>query len=329
MQLSPQSLQCHQTLLALSQDQQSYAFNSQQQRCDPAFGDSQHRLIIISECLTLELIQQVLSRLQLPDSLMFRLPARNTQLSLQSAQILLPEGCEIEKNAMAALATHLGVELALVSYAPVLATPGLLLMDMDSTMIDCECIDDIAELAGVGAKVSEVTERAMQGELDFAESLIHRVACLQGASLDILEQVRLTLPINPGMSELLRMLKLNGWRVALASGGFSYFADYLKTRLGLDAAVANQLQHQQGQLTGRVTGAIVDAQVKADTLLDLAAQFEIAPQQTVAMGDGANDLTMMDAAQLGVAYHAKPVVAAQASARIERYGLNTLLHLLG
>ncbi|MBN7827478.1 phosphoserine phosphatase SerB [Bowmanella dokdonensis] len=220
------------------------------------------------------------------------------------------------------------LELNLLGERPVLSRPGLLVMDMDSTVIEMECIDEIARLAGVGDEVSQVTELAMQGKLDFAQSLTRRVACLKGADQAIIQQVRDALPLMPGLERLIRVLKSHGWKVAIASGGFTFFADYLKERLSLDAAVSNLLEVQEGKLTGRVSGEIVDAKVKASTLKALAERFSVPLTQTLAMGDGANDLKMMDAAGLGVAYKAKPVVLDQAGAAIRFGGLDEALYLL-
>lgn len=225
-------------------------------------------------------------------------------------------------------AEEYSVELCLVNKTPSLTEPGLLLMDMDSTVIAVECIDEIAELAGVGEQVSAVTAQAMHGKLDFADSLRTRVACLAGANSDILHQVRNALPLMPGVANLVCILKQYQWKVAIASGGFSYFADYLRDRLDLDAAVANGLAIEGGRLTGKVHGDIVDAKVKAQTIVDLAEKWLIPGHQTIAMGDGANDLLMMNAAALGVALHAKPIVRQQADIAIRWSSLDSLLWVL-
>ncbi|AWB68955.1 phosphoserine phosphatase SerB [Saccharobesus litoralis] len=211
---------------------------------------------------------------------------------------------------------------------PTINQPGLLLMDMDSTTIKIECIDEIAKLAGVGEEVAAVTEMAMQGKLDFAESLRGRVGTLAGSDESIIAQVKDNLPLMHGLTRLIAVLKQHNWRIAIASGGFTYFADKLKDDLGLDAAVANTLEIVDGKLTGQVLGGIVDAQVKADTLGELAQQFGIDAKQTVAMGDGANDLVMMAAASLGVAFEAKPLVQEKADVAINFYGLDALLYIL-
>ena len=239
--------------------------------------------------------------------------------------------CEEVSKARAqlvSLTTAHGFEAAIVANAPSLSAPGLLVMDMDSTTIEIECIDEIAKLAGVGEKVAEVTELAMQGKLDFSQSLHQRVATLADAPESILASVAENLPLMQGLTTLVTQLKSYHWRVAIASGGFTYFADYLKDTLGLDAAYANTLEIVDGKLTGKVLGEVVDAQKKADVLVELAAQQNIAPEQTVAMGDGANDLVMMAAAQLGVAYKAKPLVLAKADSSISHTGLDCMLHWL-
>ncbi|NTS77554.1 phosphoserine phosphatase SerB [Catenovulum sp. SM1970] len=221
-----------------------------------------------------------------------------------------------------------GKEVWHLAARPTLKQPGLLLMDMDSTTIKIECIDEIAKLAGVGEEVAEVTELAMQGKLDFAESLRGRVATLKNADESIIAQVRSNLPLMHGLERLVKVLKQHDWRVAIASGGFTYFADQLKDDLGLDASVANTLEIKDGKLTGQVLGGIVDAQVKADTLEKLAKEFGIEMSQTVAMGDGANDLVMMNAANLGVAFEAKPLVQEKADVAINTHGLDALLAIL-
>ncbi len=203
------------------------------------------------------------------------------------------------------LAHDAGLDVAPLGKIPHLRTPGLLVMDMDSTAIQ---IDEIAKLAGTGEMVAEVTERAMRGELDFTASLRSRVGTLQGADASILHQVRDGLPLMPGLTQLVLKLETLGWKVAIASGGFTFFADYLRDRLHLTAAVANELEIVDGKLTGHVVGDIVDAQYKAATLLRLAQEYDIPLAQTVAIGDGANDLPMIKAAGLGIAYHAKPKV---------------------
>lgn len=226
------------------------------------------------------------------------------------------------------LAHEAGLDVAPLGKIPHLRTPGLLVMDMDSTAIQIECIDEIAKLAGTGEMVSEVTERAMRGELDFTASLRQRVATLKGADANILRQVRDELPLMPGLVQLVLKLETLGWKVAIASGGFTFFAEYLRDKLRLTAVVANELEIRDGVLTGEVLGDIVDAQYKANTLRLLAEKYAIPAEQTVAIGDGANDLPMIKAAGLGIAYHAKPKVNEQTEVTIRHADLIGVLCIL-
>lgn len=290
------------------------------------------QLIVSSQSLTLEQLAMIARQLASAVKLgSFRLHAHSglitgTAISFDvesvdaSAQTLhdLLDG--------AAKACH--CEVALRGNTPVLTQPGLLVMDMDSTVIQIECIDEIAKLAGLGEQVAAVTEKAMRGELDFAESLRSRVGCLNGVEVSQLKQIRDSIPLMPGLQNLLQVLKQHGWKIAIASGGFTYFAGYLENRLGLDASRANVLEEEDGKLTGRVVGDIVDAQVKAETVEELARRWDIPMTQTVAMGDGANDLKMMGVAALGIAFEAKPVVNAQANVAIRYSGLDALLTYL-
>nr|WP_279573173.1 phosphoserine phosphatase [Volucribacter amazonae] len=244
--------------------------------------------------------------------------AENEVILLQQA--LQPEWVE--------LAHQLGLDIAPIDFIPRLSQAGLLVMDMDSTAIQIECIDEIAKLAGTGEQVAEITAQAMRGELDFEQSLRQRVATLANAPVAILSQVQKHLPLMPGLVESVKLLQKNGWKIAIASGGFTYFADYLKETLGLDYAVSNQLEIQGGKLTGEVKGEVVTAQYKADTLVQLAKQYELDLANTVAIGDGANDLAMMAVAGLGVALHAKPKVQQQAKIVINFADFSGLLCVL-
>ena len=220
------------------------------------------------------------------------------------------------------------VDIAKLDFSPKLSQAGLLVMDMDSTAIQIECIDEIAKLAGVGELVSAITESAMRGELDFEQSLRRRVATLKGAPESILQQVRENLPLMPGLVETIQTLQKYGWKTAIASGGFTYFADYLKALLQLDFAASNQFDIEDGKLTGLVKGDVVDAQYKAKTLQRLLEEYGINSQHSIAIGDGANDLAMMNVAGLGVAFHAKPKVQQQAQIVVNFADLTALLCLL-
>ena len=225
-------------------------------------------------------------------------------------------------------AHDLEVDIAKLDFSPKLSQAGLLVMDMDSTAIQIECIDEIAKLAGVGELVSAITESAMRGELDFEQSLRRRVGTLKGASESILQQVRENLPLMPGLVETIETLQKYGWKTAIASGGFTYFADYLKALLQLDFAASNQFDIEDGKLTGLVKGDVVDAQYKAKTLQHLLEEYGIDSQYSIAIGDGANDLAMMNVAGLGVAFHAKPKVQQQAQIVVNFADLTALLCLL-
>ena len=225
-------------------------------------------------------------------------------------------------------AHDLEVDIAKLDFSPKLSQAGLLVMDMDSTAIQIECIDEIAKLAGVGELVSAITESAMRGELDFEQSLRRRVGTLKGAPESILQQVRENLPLMPGLVETIQTLQKYGWKTAIASGGFTYFADYLKALLQLDFAASNQFDIEDGKLTGLVKGDVVDAQYKAKTLQRLLEKYGIDSQYSIAIGDGANDLAMMNVAGLGVAFHAKPKVQQQAQIVVNFADLTALLCLL-
>ncbi len=205
---------------------------------------------------------------------------------------------------------------------------GLVVMDMDSTLISIECIDEIADMQGLKPQVAAITESAMQGEIDFAESLRRRVALLKGLDESALLRVYdERLKLNPGAEAMMAEFKQHGVKTLLVSGGFVFFTKRLKERLGLDFAHANELEIVNGKLTGEVSGKIMDAQGKADWLNRIRVELELKPQQVIAMGDGANDLKMMAEAGISVAYHAKPVVRAQASYALNFVGLDGLVNL--
>ncbi|MFC3031927.1 phosphoserine phosphatase SerB [Pseudoalteromonas fenneropenaei] len=226
------------------------------------------------------------------------------------------------------VAKQYSLQAVLIDNPPTILQPGLLVMDMDSTAITIECIDEIARLANVYDEVAAVTKAAMAGQLAFSESLYQRVAKLKGIELSLLDTIRFDLPLMPGITELCARLKQHGWRLAIASGGFTLFAEQLREVLQLDDVVANELEFDGSELSGRVLGAVVDAEKKRETLAALRTKYAIPNGQTVAMGDGANDLLMMAEAALGVAVHGKEKVVTEADAAICHGSLTQLLYLL-
>jgi phosphoserine phosphatase len=205
----------------------------------------------------------------------------------------------------------------------------LVCFDMDSTLIQAEVIDKLAELAGVGDEVKAITESAMQGEIDFNESFKRRMSLLKGLSEEVLQEVAENLPITKGAHRLISTLKSYGFKTAILSGGFTYFGKYLQKELGIDYVHANQLEIKDGILTGGYLGDIVDGNKKAEYLKEIAEKEGIDINQTIAVGDGANDLPMIDLAGLGIAFHAKPKVKENAQSSISSIGLDGVLYLLG
>ena len=206
----------------------------------------------------------------------------------------------------------------------------LFVTDMDSTLITIECIDEIADMQGLKAEVSAITEAAMRGEMDFRESLTRRVALLEGLPEEALARVfDERLQFNPGAEALIAGLKQAGIVTVLVSGGFTYFTNRLQKQLGFDYAVANELEIRGGKLTGKVKGDIVDGEAKRHTLQLVRRHHGFAPETVIAAGDGANDLPMLHEAGVGIAYHAKPVVRAQATYALNHCGLDGILNLLG
>ncbi|MET0013628.1 MAG: phosphoserine phosphatase SerB [Sedimenticola sp.] len=205
----------------------------------------------------------------------------------------------------------------------------LIVFDMDSTLIQVEVIDELAKAAGVGDQVAEITEAAMRGEIDFKESFRRRMALLEGLDESVLQGIADTLPITEGAERLIGSLKKLGYRIGILSGGFTYFANHLKEKLGVDCVSANELHIVDGKLTGETKGEIVDGAKKAELLQKMSKEMGISLNQVIAVGDGANDLPMLSLAGLGVAFHAKPLVRENARHAISTLGLDGILYLLG
>ena len=256
-------------------------------------------------------------------------PQRTTTLGthgLRCEGVTFDAGVKARVDAAAFAA---GVDATFIAAGRSLADVRLVAMDMDSTLITIECIDEIADMQGLKPQVSEITEAAMRGELDFSESLRRRVALLAGLDAGALQRVYdERLRISPGGEAMLKAVQAAGIRTLLVSGGFTFFTERLGARLGLDYTHANVLEIADGKLTGRVVGGIVDAEEKKRTVERVCAELGILPSQAVVMGDGANDLKMMGIAGLSVAFRAKPVVRAQADVALNFSGLDGLLTIL-
>jgi phosphoserine phosphatase len=236
---------------------------------------------------------------------------------------------ETIKRSLLAVAGRASFDVSLQREGLYRRSKRLVVLDMDSTLIQIEVIDELARAAGVGVEVARITERAMQGEMDYDESLRQRVGLLKGLDVGALDRIAAELPLTAGAETLIRVLKRLGYRIAVISGGFSRAADALKKRLDIDYAFSNNLEVAGGKLTGKVVGPIVNAQRKAE-LLELIAQLEgVLLDQVIAVGDGANDLLMLERAGLGIAFHAKPRLREAADTAISGAGLDAILYLLG
>jgi phosphoserine phosphatase len=256
-----------------------------------------------------------------------------TQGQLRCVEFLITTAPELDVKALTRKLLHaggnLGVDIAVQKESLYRRAKRLVVMDMDSTLIRIEVIDELARLAGVGRQVEEITARAMNGELDFPAALRERVALLKGLKAEALEEVYRSIPFTPGAKTLVRILKRLGYKTAVISGGFKFFTDRLKAELGLDYAFANQLEIVRGVVTGGLVGTIVDGARKAQLLEEIAEQEGITLDQVIAIGDGANDLPMLGKAGLGIAFNAKARVREQAGYHINQPSLDSILYLLG
>ncbi len=256
-----------------------------------------------------------------------------TQGQLRCVEFLVsaPEGLEVKGMTRQLLhaGAILGVDIAVQKESLYRRAKRLVVMDMDSTLIQVEVIDELARLAGVGEEVAEITERAMNGELDFQQALRERVALLKGLRAEALEEVYRNIPFTPGAKTLVKILKRLGFKTAVISGGFKFFTDRLQAELGLDEAFANELEIVDGAVTGRLVGPIVDGARKALLLEEIAGREGVTLDQVIAIGDGANDLPMLGRAGLGIAFNAKARVREQADTHINQQSLDSILYLLG
>ena len=257
-------------------------------------------------------------------------PERNTRACIEFSLRGVPKDKEAMQACLMQLSTDMGIDFSLQRDDMYRRMRRLICFDMDSTLIQTECIDELAERAGVGAEVKAITESAMRGEIDFRESFTRRVALLKGLDVSVMQDIAEHLPITEGTDRLMSVLKTCGYKIAILSGGFTYFGEYLRRRYGIDYVYANELEvGEDGKLTGRYVGEIVDGRRKAD-LLKLIAQTEhVNLAQTIAVGDGANDLPMLAEAGLGIAFHAKPRVVANARQSLSTIGLDGVLYFLG
>ncbi|SEG76080.1 phosphoserine phosphatase SerB [Marinobacterium lutimaris] len=241
----------------------------------------------------------------------------------------MPADASELREAFLKAASELDVDIAFQKDDIYRRNRRLVVFDMDSTLIEAEVIDELAKEAGVGDQVIEITEAAMRGEIDFNESFRRRVGLLKGLDASVLEQIAQRLPMTEGVEELVSNLRALGFKTAILSGGFTYFARHLQQKLGFDYIHANELDIQDGKVTGEVVGEIVNGERKAQLLREIAEKEGVRLEQTIAVGDGANDLPMLSIAGLGIAFRAKPLVRRSAKNAISTLGLDGILYLIG
>ncbi len=279
--------------------------------------------IVAEQGMNIDDIKRLTGRIPLDEN--ERTPKASVEFSVRGT----PKSPEQMKAAFMQLSGELEFDISFQEESMFRRMRRLICFDMDSTLIETEVIDELAERAGVGEQVRAITEAAMRGEIDFSESFRQRCALLKGLDMSVMQEIAENLPITEGMERLMKILKKIGFKIAILSGGFTYFGNYLKQKYHIDYVYANELEIADGKLTGRHVGDIVDGKRKAE-LLRLIAQVEnVDIRQTVAVGDGANDLPMISIAGLGIAFHAKPKVKETAKQSISTIGLDGILYFLG
>ena len=232
-------------------------------------------------------------------------------------------------DALVKFKEHYGVDIAVQEETYFRRNKRLIVLDADMTFLQCEVIDELGKLAGVGDKIAAITSQAMNGDMDFKSALLKRVQLLKGLPVEKLQELSNSLPLTPGAESLVNILKHLGYKIALVSGGFQFFIDKIRSDYGLDYGVANQLQIENGKVSGELEGQIIDAEAKEKTLVALAEKEGFSLRQVVAVGDGANDIKMLARAGLGIAFNAKPIVQRQARASINQSNLKLILYFLG
>ena len=279
--------------------------------------------IVAEQDMNIDDIKRLTGRIPLDENA--RTPKASVEFSVRGT----PKNKECMKAEFMKLSTELEMDISFQEDSMYRRMRRLICFDMDSTLIETEVIDELAIRAGVGDQVKAITEAAMRGEIDFCESFRQRCALLKGLDVSVMQEIAENLPITEGVDRLMRILKKVGFKIAILSGGFTYFGNFLKRKYNIDYVYANELEIENGKLTGNHVGDIVDGKRKAE-LLRLIAQVEnLDIRQTVAVGDGANDLPMISIAGLGIAFHAKPKVKATAKQSISTIGLDGILYFLG
>ena len=270
------------------------------------------------------------SILRLTGRMSIKRPERNMRACIEFSLRGTPNDPSEFQSELMKLSTSLGIDFSFQKDNMYRRMRRLICFDMDSTLIQTECIDELAKRAGVGEQVAAITTRAMRGEIDFKESFKERVALLKGLDVGVMQDIAEHLPITEGTDRLMSVLKRCGYKIAILSGGFTYFGEFLQRRYGIDYVYANELEiDEDGKLTGNYVGEIVDGHRKAELLRLLAQVEKVNLAQTIAVGDGANDLPMISEAGLGIAFHAKPRVVANADQSLNTIGLDGILYFLG